>query len=122
MPGMCLVVVAVAGMLVVGGGSAMAMVEEAAMEAAEKAGNGPGGWRLCSVFHFSPILFLTVAATEGQGDVAVSSREAHSRRAVLIAFVNVLSLALALASLFLLSLLPFPLLLLFPSPSLLPPP
>jgi hypothetical protein len=79
MPGMCLAVVAVAAMSVVGGGSATARVEEAATEAAEEAGDGPGGWRLCSVFYFSPIFFLTIiaAATEGRGDVAVSSREAH---------------------------------------------
>jgi hypothetical protein len=64
---MCLAVVAVTAMLVVGGGSATAMVEEAATEAAEVVGDGPGGWRLCSVFYFSPIFFLTItaAATEG---------------------------------------------------------
>jgi hypothetical protein len=118
---MYLAVVAVAAMLVVGGGSVTAMVEEAATEAAEEADDGPGGWRLCSVFYFSPIFFLTVtaAATEGRGHFAVSSREAHSRHVVLIAFVDMLLsvLALALASLFLLSLLPFLLLSLFPPPS-----
>ena len=54
---MCLTVVAVAAMSVVGGGSATATKDEAATEAAEEAGNGPGGWRLCSVFYFSPIFF-----------------------------------------------------------------
>jgi hypothetical protein len=105
--------------LVVGGGSTMAMEEEAATEAAEEVGNGPGGWPLCSIVYFSPIFFLTVttAATEGQGGVVVSSREAHSGRVVLIVFVNVLSLVLALASLFLLSSSPFLLLLLFTPPS-----
>jgi hypothetical protein len=58
-------VVAVTAMLVVGGGSARAMVEEAATEAAEEASDGPSGWRLCSVFYFSPFFFPTVAATEG---------------------------------------------------------
>jgi hypothetical protein len=43
---MCLAAVAVAAMSVVGGGSATATVEEAAMEAAEEAGDGPGGWQL----------------------------------------------------------------------------
>jgi hypothetical protein len=64
---MCLAVVAVAVMSVMGGGSATATVQEAATEAAEEADDGPGGWRLCSVFYFSPIFFLTVtaAATEG---------------------------------------------------------
>jgi hypothetical protein len=102
----------------------MTTVEEAATEAAEEAGNGPGGWQLCSVFYFSPIFFLTVTATttEGQGNVAGSSREARSGCVVLIAFVNVLSSASASASLFLLSSLPFSSLLLFPPPSLSPPP
>jgi hypothetical protein len=111
-------------MSVVGGGSAMATVEEAATKAAEEAGDGPGGWRLCSEFYFSPIFFLTVTAapTEGRGDVAVSSLEAHSGRVVLVAFVDVLSLASALASLFSLSLSPFPSLSLFPPPSPPPPP
>ncbi len=123
MPRMCLAVVAVAAMLVVGGGSATATVEEAATEAAEEASVGPGGWRLCSVFYFSPIFFLTVTATatKGQGDVVVSSCEAHSGRVVFVAFVDVLLLELASASLFLLSSLPFPLLLLFPPPSPSPP-
>ncbi len=117
-------VVAVAAMSVVGGGGATAMVEEAATEAAEEAGDGPGGWRLCSVFYFSPIVFLTIAAaaTEGRGNVAVSSREAHSGRVVLVAFVDVLPLASASASLFLLSSSPFPSLSLFPPPSPSPPP
>ncbi len=120
MPGMCLAVVAVAAMSVVGGESATATVEEAAREAAEEAGDGPGGWWLCSVFYFSPIFFLTItaAATEGRGNVAVSSREAHSGRVVLVAFINVLSLASASVSL--LSLSPFPSLSLFPPPSPLP--
>jgi hypothetical protein len=43
--------------LVVEGGSAAATEEEAAMEAAEEAGDGLGGWRLCSVFYFSPNFF-----------------------------------------------------------------
>ncbi len=123
---MCLAVVAVATMSVVGGESVTAMVEEAAMEAAEEAGDGPGGWRLCCVFYFSPIFFLTVtaAATEGRGDVAVSSRQAHSGRVVLVAFVNMLSSALvsASASLFSLSSSLFPLLSLFLPPSPSPPP
>ncbi len=116
---MCLAVVAVAAMSVVTGGSATATVEEAATESAEEVGDGPGGWRLCSVFYFSPIFFLTVtaAATEGRGNVAVSSREAHSGRVVFVVFVDVLSLASASASLFLLSSSPFPLLLLFTPPS-----
>ncbi len=121
---MCLAVVAVVAMSVVGGGSITATVEEAATEAAEEAGHGPGGWRLCSVFYFSPIFFLNVTATEGQGDVAVSSREAYSGRVVLVAFVDVLSLALASASasLFSLSSSRFPSLSLFPPPSPSPPP
>jgi hypothetical protein len=121
---MCLAVVAVAAMSVVGGGSATATVEEATTEAAEEAGDGPGGWRLCNVFYFSPIFFLTLtaAATEGRGDVVVSIREAHSGRVVLVVFVNVLSLALGLASLLSLSSSPFLLLSLFPPLSLSPPP
>jgi hypothetical protein len=118
--------VVVVAMLVVGGGSTTATVEEAATEAAEEAGDGPGRWRLCSVFYFSPIFFLTVtaAATEGRGDAAVSSREAHSGHVVLVAVIDMLPLALALAlvSLFLLSSSPFPLLPLFPPPSPSPPP
>ena len=123
---MCLAVVALAAMSAVGGGSKTAMVGEAATEVAEEAGDGPGGWRLCSVFYFSPIFFLTVtaAATKGRGDVAVSSREAHSGRVVLVAFVNMLSSASvsASASLFSLSSSLFPLLSLFLPPSPSPPP
>jgi hypothetical protein len=99
----------------------MATVQEAAMEAAEEAGDGPGGWGLCSVFYFSPI-FFSAAATKGWGNVAVSSCEAHSGRVLLIAFVDVLLLASASVSLFLLSSLPFPSLSLFLSPSPSPPP
>ncbi len=43
MPVMCLAVVAVAGMSVVGWGSATTIVEEAATAAAEEADNGRGG-------------------------------------------------------------------------------
>ncbi len=42
-PGMCLVMVAVAVMSVVGGGSVTATVEEAVTAAAEEADDGPGG-------------------------------------------------------------------------------
>ncbi len=81
-PGWALSVVTVAAMLVVGGGSTTATVEETATEVAEEAGDGPGGWRLCSVFYFSPIFFLTVdaAATKGRGNITVFSREASSGR------------------------------------------
>jgi hypothetical protein len=54
---MCLAVVAVAAMSVVRGGSATARVQEAATEVAEEADDGPGGWRLCSVFYCSAIFF-----------------------------------------------------------------
>jgi hypothetical protein len=74
----------------------------------------------CVVYFMLVLFFLTAAATKGRGNVAVSSREAHSGRVVLVAFVNVLLSPLVSASLFLLSLLPFLLLLLFASPSLLP--
>jgi hypothetical protein len=48
----------------------MAMVEKAAMAAAEEADNGWGGWRLYSLFFFCPIIVLpiTTTATEGQGN------------------------------------------------------
>jgi hypothetical protein len=116
---MCLVVVAVAAMSVVGGGSATATVEEAATAAPEEADDGPGGWRLCSVFYLSPVSFLTVTttATEGRGEGAVSSREAHPGRVVLVAVVDAPSSALA--SLSSLSSLMFPSL--FPPPSPSPP-
>ncbi len=55
---MCLTVVAVAVMSMVGGVSATAMVEEAAMVAAEEVGNGQGGWQLCTVIHVKPFFFL----------------------------------------------------------------
>jgi hypothetical protein len=86
-------------------------------------GRAGGG---CAVYFILVLFFLTVtdAATEGQGDAAVSSREAHSGYVVLVAVVDALlsTLASTLASLSLLSLSPFPLLLLFPPPSPLPPP
>ncbi len=56
MPGICLTVVAVAAMLVVGRGSAMAMVDEAATAAAEEADDGwggRGGLRECTPFIFT---------------------------------------------------------------------
>jgi hypothetical protein len=58
----------------------------------------------CNVF--SPIFFLNViaTATEGQGEHAVSSREAHPRSVVPLTVVNALLLALASALLSLLSL------------------
>ncbi len=52
---MCVAVVAVAAMSVMGGGSVMATVEEAAMAAAEEADDWRGGWRLCSVFYFTQV-------------------------------------------------------------------
>ncbi len=70
---MWLAVVAVAAMLMVGVVSAMAKVEEAAMVAAEKADKGQGGWRLCTVVHFSPIFFLTVTATTTDTKATVQS-------------------------------------------------
>jgi hypothetical protein len=81
----------VATMLVVRVGSTMTMLEEAAAEAAEEAGNGPGGG--CVVYFILVLFFLTITAatTECRGNVAVSSREAHSGRFVLVAFVDVLS-------------------------------
>ncbi len=51
MPGMCLAVVVVAAMSVWERGSTMAMVEEAAMAAAEEADDGRGGQR-CAVYYF----------------------------------------------------------------------
>ncbi len=84
-------------------------------------GRAGGG---CVVYFILVLCFsltVTAADTEGRGNVAVSSREAHSGRVVLVAFVDVLS-ALALASLFLLSSLPFPSLSLFLPLSPSPPP
>jgi hypothetical protein len=52
MPGLCLLVVVVAAMLVLGGESAIARVKEAVRAAAEEVENGWGRWRLCSVFLF----------------------------------------------------------------------
>jgi hypothetical protein len=46
MPGMCLIAVVVAAMLVVGQGSVMARVEGVATAAAEEAGDGRCGRRL----------------------------------------------------------------------------
>ncbi len=67
-PGMCLTVVAVVAMSVVGRGSATAMVEEAATEAAEEADDGRGarGLRVYSIyfylvqFFFSGVQFFRV--------------------------------------------------------------
>ncbi len=57
----------------------MAKVEEEVAAAAEEVDDWQGGWQLCSVIYFGPIVFLTVttSAAEGQGNCAVSSREAH---------------------------------------------
>jgi hypothetical protein len=58
MPWMCLAVVAVAVMLVWEGGSATAMIEEAARAAAEKADDGRCG-RRCAVYSFLVRLFFS---------------------------------------------------------------
>ncbi len=58
MPGMCLAVVVVSAMTVWEGGSAMAMVEEAATGAAEEADDGRGG-RRCAVYSFFVRLFFS---------------------------------------------------------------
>jgi hypothetical protein len=68
MPGMCLTVVAVVAMLVVGQGSAVATVVEAAKVAAEEADDGLGGrgLRVYSInfylvqFFFSGVRFFGV--------------------------------------------------------------
>jgi hypothetical protein len=71
--------------------------------------------------YFILVLFtVTAAATKGRGNVAVSIREAHSGHVILVAFIDVLLLVSASASLFLLSSSPFPPLSLFLPPSPLP--
>jgi hypothetical protein len=76
------------------------MVEEVATAAAEEANNRPGGWRLCSVFYFTPIFVtVTTTATEGGGNGAVSSRKINLGPVVLIAVIDASLLASALLSL-----------------------
>ncbi len=60
MPGMCLAVVAVVAMSVWEGGSTTAMVEEAAMAAAEEADDGQGGQR-CAVYSFLVQLLFSLS-------------------------------------------------------------
>jgi hypothetical protein len=72
---------------------------------------------------FSQIIFLTITTTttEGQGDSAVASHEAHPGRVVLVTVVDAPLLASVLQLLSLLSMCPSPLPSLFLPPSLLPP-
>jgi hypothetical protein len=84
---------------------------------------GGAGSGCAAYFFFSQIIFLTITTTttEGRGDGAVASHEAHPGRVVLVTVVDAPLLASVLQSLSSLSTWPLPSLSLFLPPSLSPP-